>query len=480
MTLGNATDGRVAGHLGNEVGVHCHQGSLQPKARGSASRFAPGMPATNDDNVVSSLHETIRYSSEGNEDVKILIVGGGGREHALAWKLKKSAGVIELYASPGNPGIAKLATCIPAPPGVDGYAQIASELGAHLTIVGPEAPLVGGIVDEFYKRRLKIVGPSKAAAQLEGSKIFAKRFFERAAIPTARSAPVTSYNEAIAAIKSFSFPMVIKADGLHAGKGVIIAQDAEEAANAIENLGPALVIEEYLDGEEVSFIGLTNGGFLIPLAPTQDHKRIFDGDKGPNTGGMGAYTDSRILTEAQVGEIMERIMLPTVRQMRTDGTPFTGFLYGGLMMTDDGPKILEFNVRMGDPEAQAILHSFNGDFLDLLNLVVNGKGKMQGRSWGGCSVCVTLAAQNYPGTPRTGDRISGIEEAEALGATVFHAGTKTVNGELVTNGGRVIGVTAGAETLKEAIDGAYTAAGKISFEGMQFRRDIGQKGLRRW
>ena len=412
--------------------------------------------------------------------MKILIVGGGGREHALAWRLKKSPAVEEILVSPGNPGIAQIATCLPAPSSVSGYADIATARGVELTIVGPEAPLVAGIVDEFYRRRLKIVGPTQAAAQLEGSKIFAKRFFERASIPTARSIQTTSVGEALSSLKHFSLPVVIKADGLHAGKGVVVAQTEAEARAAIEKLGPALVIEEFLEGEEVSFIGISNGNFLIPFAPAQDHKRVFNNDEGPNTGGMGAYTDSRILTSEQTGLIMDRIMLPTLRQMREDRMPFTGFLYAGLMMTSDGPKLLEYNVRLGDPETQAIMHSFSGDFVELLSLMVNGSGRVKGKMWGSCSVCLTLAAHNYPETPRTGDLISGIADAESIGATVFHAGTKLVDDKLVTNGGRVLSVTASSDTLGTAIEVAYRAAAKIHFEGMHYRTDIGQKGLRRW
>jgi len=412
--------------------------------------------------------------------LKILIIGGGGREHALAWRLHKSTGVTQLFASPGNPGIAQIATCLPSPSDIAGYASMAIENRVDLTVVGPEAPLVAGVVDEFYRHRLKIIGPTKAAAQLEGSKIFAKRFFERAGIPTAKSVQTDSFDAGLSALRQFGLPVVIKADGLHAGKGVVIAQTQDEATEAIAKLGPSLVIEEFLQGEEVSFIGITNGSFLIPFAPSQDHKRVFDNDQGPNTGGMGAYTDSRILASAQTSDIMERIIMPTLRQMRAEGMPYAGFLYAGLMMTSDGPKILEYNARLGDPETQAIMHSFNGDFLHLLNLMTTGTGGLKGRMWGNCSVCVTLAAQNYPGTPRTGDVITGLAEAEATGATVFHAGTKMDGDKLVTSGGRVLGVTATGETLRAAIDAAYAAASKIRFEGMHYRTDIGHKGLARW
>jgi phosphoribosylamine--glycine ligase len=412
--------------------------------------------------------------------LKILIIGSGGREHALAWRLAKSPQVRGIIASPGNPGIAQVATCVPAPADVSGYADIAEARGVDLTIVGPEAPLVTGVVDHFTRRRMKIIGPTQAAARLEGSKIFAKQFFDRAGIPTARSIQAASFADGLSALKHFSLPVVIKADGLAAGKGVIIAQSQEEAQYAITQLGPAIVIEEFLEGEEVSFIGLSNGQMIFPMAPTQDHKRVFDGDQGPNTGGMGAYADPRILTAAQSSDIMERIMLPAITRMRQEGTPYTGFLYAGLMMTRDGPKVLEFNVRLGDPETQALMHSYGGDFAEVLTLAVNGTGTVSGRAWGGCSVCVVLAAEGYPNAPITGDVITGIAEAEATGATVFQAGTKQRGNQLLTSGGRVLGVTAGGETLPAAVENAYAAVEKVGFRGMHYRKDIGQKGLRRW
>lgn len=399
-----------------------------------------------------------------------MIVGGGGREHALAWKLSQSPLVSGIVASPGNPGIAQIATCVPTPPDVSGYADIAQAHAVNLTIVGPEAPLVAGVVDEFNRRGMRIIGPTRAAARLEGSKLFAKEFFARASIPTARSGT---------SLDNFSLPVVIKADGLAAGKGVVIAYDRREAEQALERLGPNVVIEEFLEGEEVSFMGLSDGHTLIPFAPTQDHKRIFDGDQGPNTGGMGAYSDTRILTPHQSGEIMDRIMLPAIRQMRQEGAPFTGFLYAGLMMTAEGPKILEFNVRLGDPETQVLMHSFQGDFAELLTGEA-GRDSFSDRAWGSPSVCIVLVAEGYPDTPRTGDAIEGIVDAEAAGATVFHAGTKRSGNDLVTAGGRVLGVTAGGNDLQAAIRGAYDAAGKIHFAGMQYRKDIAAKGLKRW
>ncbi|HMF77610.1 MAG TPA: phosphoribosylamine--glycine ligase [Bryobacteraceae bacterium] len=412
--------------------------------------------------------------------MKILIVGGGGREHALAWKLAQSPSVTGIVASPGNPGIAQVATCVPAPVDVSAYVDLALAHGVTLTIVGPEVPLVNGIVDHFRRRGLQIIGPTQAAARLEGSKVFAKEFFKRAGIPTARSVQTSDAHEALSAIKRFPFPVVIKADGLAAGKGVVIAQNQAEAERAVERLGPSLVIEEFLEGEEVSFIGISDGRHLLPFAPSQDHKRVFDGDQGPNTGGMGAYADPLILTPEQSSEVLERIMLPTLRRMSAEGTPFTGFLYAGLMMTADGPKALEFNVRLGDPETQAILHSFPGDFAKFLYSVVTGGGAASLPVSSGCSVCITLASEGYPGVPRLGDVITGIADAEATGATVFHAGTKLQGDDLVTSGGRVLTVTAGGDTLQAAIDRAYAAAGKIRFNGMHYRRDIGQKGLRRW
>lgn len=411
--------------------------------------------------------------------MKILVVGGGGREHAIAWRLAQSPGV-EVIASPGNPGIASVARCIPAPDSVAGYADLAEQEHVELTVVGPEATLVAGIVDEFHARRLRIVGPTHAAAQLEGSKIFAKQFFGRAGIPTARAVETTSHAEALDSIKKFLLPAVIKADGLAAGKGVVIVRTEQEAREAIHVLGPRLVIEEFLEGEEVSFIGISNGEHILPLEAAQDHKRIGDGDTGPNTGGMGAYSDDRILSPHEVELVMDRVMYPAVQRMAVEGTPFQGFLYAGLMMTADGPKVLEFNVRLGDPETQALLHRVEAGFLEALEFAAGGE-RVKLRWSKNPSVCVVLAAKGYPEAPIVGDRISGIREAEQEGSIVFQAGTKTnATGELITAGGRVLGVTASGETLDAAINSAYRAAGKISFRGMQFRHDIGAKGLSRW
>ena len=403
--------------------------------------------------------------------MRILIVGGGGREHALAWRLAQSPLVSAMYAVPGNPGISELAHCLELPNTIADYADLAKAHHIDLTVVGPEAPLVAGIVDQFLARGLNIVGPTRAAARLEGSKLFAKAFFDRAAIPTARAG---------SNLNDFNYPVVIKADGLAAGKGVVIAENRAQAQLAIAKLGPEVLIEEFLEGEEVSFISLCNGESITSFSPTQDHKRLHDHDEGPNTGGMGAYVDRRILSTNQISEIEDRIMRPALRQMAREGTPFTGFLYAGLMLTTEGPKVLEFNVRLGDPETQALLHNLEGDLAQALYQSALGETPQLESNPGSCSACVVLAAEGYPGEVRTGDTITGIAAAEEVGAQVFQAGTRREGNSLVTNGGRVLGVTAKGDTLQAALDNAYRAVGKIHFTGMQFRHDIGQKGLRRW
>jgi phosphoribosylamine--glycine ligase len=416
---------------------------------------------------------------KGTNRLKIMIVGGGGREHAIAWRLAQEPGM-ELIATPGNPGIGKIARCVAAPKEVDNYAALAKSENVDLTVVGPEATLVAGIADRFAQQGLRLVGPSKASAQLEGSKIFAKEFFKRAGIPTARSAQTATEPQALDEIKNFALPVVVKADGLAAGKGVVIARTREEAVRAVHNLGPRLVIEEFLEGEEVSFIAISNGREMIPFEAAQDHKRVGDDDSGPNTGGMGAYSDGRILTPRETQQVMDRIMQPAIEHMAREGSPFRGFLYAGLMMTSDGPKILEFNVRLGDPEAQALLYRIEGGFLKALEFAAGGP--MAKLTWNPSpSVCVVISAKNYPDAPQLGDVIHGVEAAERTGATIFHAGAaKKSDGTLVTSGGRVLGVTASGPTLEAAIDSAYRAASSIHFEGMHYRRDIGAKGLRRW
>jgi phosphoribosylamine--glycine ligase len=411
-------------------------------------------------------------------DLNILVVGGGGREHALVWKLKQSAGVKKIFASPGNPGIAQLATCSDDLPEAD------------LTIVGPEAPLVAGIVDRYRAAGREIVGPSAAAAQLEGSKIFAKELMNEAGIPTARYAICEDRAAAQRALPRFEYPLVIKADGLAAGKGVVIVKSRAEAEATLDRMlagelvgdaGRRVVLEDFCPGEEVSFIAISDGETVLPLAATQDHKQVFDGDQGPNTGGMGAYCDDRILTASQRGELMDLVMRPAVYAMAKRGTPFTGFLFAGIMMTAAGPKVLEFNVRLGDPETQALMHRLDGDLGELMIAAAEGRlSEVQLRWKPEPSVCVVMCAANYPGEPRKGDEILGIENAEEAGAIVFQAGTALREDKLVTNGGRVLGVTASGATLDAARVRTYDAVSKIRFAGSHYRRDIAAKGLKRW
>jgi phosphoribosylamine--glycine ligase len=403
--------------------------------------------------------------------MRILVLGGGGREHALCWKLAQSKGV-EVFASPGNPGIAQVGTCLPA---VGSFLDVAEDIGADLTVVGPEAPLVAGVVDEFRAHGKKIVGPDRAAAQLEGSKVFAKNFFVQSNIPTARFVTVENAADAHRALERFGFPVVLKADGLAAGKGVVIVQDRAEAETALRTLHGPLVVEEFLRGEEVSFIALCDGRNAVPLEPTQDHKAVFDGDTGPNTGGMGAYCDSAILTPAQTEEILDCVIRPAVA-----ATGFTGFLYAGLMMTEAGPKVLEFNVRLGDPETQPLMLRMASDFVPALLAAANGDLAGAKLDWRpGPTVCVVLASGGYPGSFETGKPIQGVADAETTGAAVFHAGTRTGGEGLATSGGRVLGVTAGGDDLASAIDRAYRGVARIHFEGMHYRMDIGRKGLAR-
>jgi len=407
--------------------------------------------------------------------MRILVIGSGWREHALAWKLSQSPSV-HVYASPGNPGMARCGDCLPAGDGSPkALLAVAESVKADVTVVGPEAPLVAGVVDAFHAAGRPIIGPTAENARLEGSKIFAKNFFRQHRIPTAEFVALETRADARKALDRFRFPVVIKADGLAAGKGVVIAEDRAQAEQALEALGGRLVIEEFLEGEEVSFIALCDGRDILPFAPTQDHKRVNDGDTGPNTGGMGAYCDSRILTEAQTEEILNTVMRPAV-----EATGFTGFLYAGLIMTASGPRVLEFNVRLGDPETQALMHSMSTDLAPVLAAAARGELGRHSFAWKrGASVCVVLASGGYPGPYRTGVSIRGIEDAEAKGAIVFHAGTRIGPGGLETAGGRVLGVTAAGMDLGGAVKKAYEAAHKIRFDGIHYRTDIGSKGLGR-
>ncbi len=425
--------------------------------------------------------------------MKVLVLGAGGREHALAWKIARSRRVEQVYCVPGNAGIALDAAVekgeINNPAAM---AELAARLGVGLTVVGPEAPLVAGVVDEFRKRAMPIVGPTRAAAQLEGSKIFAKLFMRRHGIPTADFAVCETAAQVETNLARFGFPVVLKADGLAAGKGVIVAHDEATARMAaldmlsgqlVGDAGRRLLIEQFLPGEEVSFIVLTDGEEFVALAPTQDHKAVFDNDLGPNTGGMGAYCDDRILSPEMRERVLATIVRPSIEGMRDESTPFQGFLYCGLMMTAAGPQVLEYNVRCGDPETQPLMMRLASDFVPALAASCQGPGALAhcAIEWEpGATACVVLASGGYPGKYETGKVISGLEEAAAQpNVKVFHAGTRNVDGEFLTAGGRVLGVTACAADLREALLRAYSAVKLIHFEGMHCRRDIGKKGLAR-
>ena len=425
--------------------------------------------------------------------MKILVVGSGGREHALAWKLAQSAGVQKVYVAPGNAGTAREAALENLPiTDIHALADFAEANKIHLTVVGPEAPLAAGIVDVFRERRLKIFGPTKAAAQLESSKDFAKRFMARHKIPTAGFETFTDAAAAHAYIDRQGAPIVIKADGLAAGKGVVVAMDLAEAHAAIDDMlsgnklgsaGARVVIEDFLDGEEASFIVLVDGKNVLPMATSQDHKRIGDGDTGPNTGGMGAYSPAPVVTPEVHEKAMRDIILPTVRGMEADGIPFTGFLYAGLMIGKDGSvKTLEFNARMGDPETQPIMMRLKSDAVKMFEHAIDGTLDKTNTEWDSrVALGIVLAAANYPETPRKGDVIHGLPAGNSAGedAHVFHAGTTDENGQVVTNGGRVLCVTALGENVAQAQKHAYEAAASIQFDGMQYRKDIGYRAINR-
>jgi phosphoribosylamine--glycine ligase len=423
--------------------------------------------------------------------MKILVIGSGGREHALVWKLRESQIMEEIYCAPGNAGIGQEAECLPvdvASP--EAILELATRLKIDLTVIGPEAPLVVGAVDLFEKAGLAVIGPTKAAARLEGSKIFSKQFMERHRIPTAKFSVPENFEAAVRTLDQFGLPVVIKADGLAAGKGVVVAATREEAEKALDDFmrqgvlgtaGERVVIEECLVGEEVSSIVLTDGRGMLPLALTQDHKAIFDNDQGPNTGGMGAYSDESILDEREHDNIFRCIVAPTLAGLAAEAIPYRGFLYCGLMLTPEGPKVLEYNVRLGDPETQPILMRLRSDLLEILMAVHDGNLAAIDAHWTpNPAVCVVLASKGYPGKPETGQGITGFQEAEASGGVkVFHAGTSVRERHLIASGGRVLGVTTIGEDLRAAIDRAYLAVSKIHFDGMQYRRDIGAKGLKR-
>ncbi|HVA72463.1 MAG TPA: phosphoribosylamine--glycine ligase [Candidatus Limnocylindrales bacterium] len=417
--------------------------------------------------------------------MKVLVIGGGGREHALVWKLRQCASVEQVWCAPGNDGIAQDAECMAADVGnIAALAELAGKLGPDLTIVGPEQPLVLGIADEFAKRGLPLLGPSCDAAQLEGSKVFAKEFMARHNIPTA--APYGIFDSAVDAYTSLcevDWPVVVKADGLCGGKGVLVTSSPDEATAFIERLmekkefggaGCRVIIEEGLSGPEISYIVLTDGERFVPLAASRDYKRIFDGDNGPNTGGMGAISSDDLLSTEMETVIQEKVVRPTITGMARSGHGYRGFLYFGLMMTQTGPKVLEFNCRLGDPETQALMMRADFDLASAAQAATTGDlGKLEMRWSPKASVCIVLAADGYPRKMKTGAKITGLQRT--TDCAVFHAGTKMTDGCYYVSSGRVLSIASGGETIEEARVKAYAAASQISFEGMQYRKDIGRQ-----
>ena len=421
--------------------------------------------------------------------MKILVIGGGGREHALVWKLGASPRVEKIWCVPGNGGMASEAECVAGDAGdVASLVSLAERNAPDLTVVGPELPLVNGVVDAFEQRQWAIVGPTQQAAQLEGSKIFAKEFLNKHHIPTAEMyGAYDSPGDAYSALCAVDWPVVLKAEGLCAGKGVFVAKNPDEATDFIERVmerrelgagGKRVMLEEALEGEELSFILVTDGERFAPLVPTRDHKRAFDDNQGPNTGGMGAYSSDELMPEELRRAILSTVVEPAMRGLASDGIRYQGFLYVGLMLTREGPKVLEFNCRLGDPEAQAIAARMDFDLAEVLGDVAAARLRPEKLQWRpGASACVVLASRGYPGKFETGKEILGLHEAGQIeDVKVLHAGTRRDGEKIVTSGGRVLGVTATGSTTQAALQKAYEAAGKISFEGMHYRRDIGRHG----
>ena len=423
--------------------------------------------------------------------MKVLVVGSGGREHTLVWKISKSPKIDKIYCAPGNAGTSEIAENVDIKADdVQSLKKFAKENKIDLTVVGPEVPLVAGIANEFEALGLKIFGPTKEAAILEGSKVFSKEFMLKYNIPTAKAQIFDEENKAIQYIKEKNSALVVKADGLAAGKGVIVCKGAKEAEEAVHRImvkkefgesGRRVIVEECLYGEEASILAFTDGETIVPMASSQDHKRIYEGDKGPNTGGMGAYSPAPVVTPELFKKIDKEILKPTVAGMKKEGCPYKGVLYVGIMVTADGPKVLEYNARFGDPETQAILPRMKSDLLEIMMAVIEGKLNKVKIEWDDrACVCVVMASGGYPGSYEKGKEIKGLDKASKLSDTIiFHAGTKTKERKIVTSGGRVLGITALGASIKGAIDNAYKAVKLIDFDGAHYRKDIGQKALKR-
>ena len=423
--------------------------------------------------------------------MKVLVVGGGGREHALCWKIQQSASVRKLYCAPGNAGTEELAQSVAiAADDVAALCRFAADEAIDLTVVGPELPLTLGLVDELEQRGLRAFGPRRDGARLEGSKGFSKRLLEECGVPTAKFGEFSDADDAAAFVRRTGAPIVVKADGLAAGKGVAVCATEAEALAAIDQMlrarafgeaGASVVIEEFLEGEEASFLALTDGETVLPLASCQDHKRIFDGDCGPNTGGMGAYSPAPVVSPALHDRVVNEVLVPVVAGLRARGIRYQGLLYAGLMVRDGEAKVLEFNARFGDPECQALLVRLESDLVESMMAVAEGRLAGHRLRWDARpAVCVVLAAEGYPGDVTKGDEIFGLDRLrDWQGGVVFHAGTARRNGRVVTAGGRVLGVTALGGTLREAVDHAYAAVDRIHWRGMQYRKDIGARALGR-
>jgi phosphoribosylamine--glycine ligase len=426
-----------------------------------------------------------------SEGMKILVIGSGGREHALAWKLRQSPRVSKIYCAPGNAGIAEEAECVPVDvKSLDAMVALANQLQPDLTVVGPELPLMLGVVDEFTRRGWRTFGPTQAACQLETSKSFAKEFLQRHHIPTAHYAICNSSDEVRDALPHFSTPIVVKADGLAAGKGVVIASTKDEAASVANEMlsgrmlgdaGARVVLEEFLEGDELSFLVFSDGERVAPLVAAQDHKRVGDGDTGPNTGGMGAYTTPAIVDDKMRDWLVIHIARPVVAGMKAEGAEYKGVLYCGLMMTARGPMVLEFNCRFGDPETQPILMRLESDLVEAMEASIDGRTSDGDFKWSNdAAVCIVMASGGYPGSYESGLPITGLAEAAKLdGVKVFHAGTSKRDSAFTTAGGRVLGVTARATELQTAVDCAYAACARIKFDGAHYRKDIAARALKK-